>query len=74
MAGKCHCAAYDFPHRPGGGDCDGLPYICGECGLSCNMVERTEMLYMPYGDRNPNIERVYQASECCNAPVMEARG
>ena len=23
----CHCDAYDFPHRPGGGKCSGYP-IC----------------------------------------------
>ena len=33
----CHCNAYQFPHRPGSGDCNGEPDCaytptCRECG------------------------------------------
>lgn len=32
----CRCAAYKFPHRPGGGDCTdpGDEPECGECNFS----------------------------------------
>lgn len=28
----CHCRAYDFPHRFGGGSCNGMSIVESKCG------------------------------------------
>lgn len=58
----CKCPAYDFPHRFGGGDCNGYflakechdnRILCGNCelvnGYGCEvMEEQTQPGYCPY--------------------------
>lgn len=56
----CHCAAYTFPHRKGGGLCqaDEEPFFCENCREATEAYEDTY-----------DYRKVYR-SVCCGAGVF----
>lgn len=70
----CHCAAYPFPHRAGGGKCtateDGQ-HLCARCRLPAVAVQVDFGIgaYEYWGsqgyDSRPEI-----VSDCCNADLI----
>lgn len=72
----CHCAAYRFPHRAGGGACEACDgqQLCEACrlpaeGYDCDFgVGLTE--FWGRVSRHTDVQHV---SECCEAPLIENR-
>ncbi len=62
----CHCSAYPFPHRPGGGACRSPSWICADCHSPCD-GEWLESRVFGSGMRCLEL-----VSECCHADVVAA--
>lgn len=76
----CHCAAYQFPHRPGGGDCEVSPVsakgaleaLCGACKLPNDggMTDFGIGGYEFWGERGTHHDWQF-VSLCCEAGFVE---
>jgi len=72
MTKPCHCPAYNFPHRFGGGKCVGEESApkCTNCGKECSIYESTESTpYEFWGERGYHTEH-YSGSDCCDADIF----
>jgi len=68
----CHCGAYPFPHRQGGGRCEAPSYICSICRSPCEGVE-LDFGIGPYECHGyVGVHRdVHFVSECCEGDVLD---
>lgn len=70
----CHCRAYSFPHRPGGGHCSyaGQHYLCARCGKPCDvlLVDVGIGPYEYWGSRGID-KQIIEVSGCCEATLLE---
>ena len=58
----CHCAAYPFPHRAGGGKCQHeSSYLCSACQQPCDTC---------WLDFRPEHKDPLFSSTCCEADVL----
>lgn len=74
---NCHCAAYSFPHRVGGGKCQAnctqvpdtnrtdfrLTWKCQDLCLGCGLPTKEV--------RSTWDDQVVYASDCCDSNVVE---
>lgn len=69
----CYCSAYKFPHRAGGGKCQGPgELLCSACG---EVAEGTSVdfgigAYEYWGQRGVD-RNVQWVSRCCEATLLE---
>jgi hypothetical protein len=70
----CHCKAYGFPHRLGGGACQaeykGQP-ICSGCGNACDAITIDVGIgsYEYWGSTGVDV-RLVEVSRCCEAELL----
>lgn len=67
----CHCHAYPFPHRAGGGKCEGpAPYVCSDCGQACEGKWADEGYGRTEFWGRVSVHEAWSfESTCCGAPV-----
>ena len=79
LQSQCHCAAYRFPHRAGGGQCEANPrspedLLCEECGGPTESITADFGIgayeYWGYCGVHRDVRTV---SACCDGGLIENR-